>query len=148
MRRKSTGTFYDRLQLNLAPNPFRPEGAPDEALHNFGELRHYYGIPENGPLPDGMALEMIHGYYACVSYTDAQIGRLLDTLDRLGLADNTVVVLWGDHGWQLGDHGLWCKHCNFQTSLRAPLIIKAPGIEGRTQHGGAHRVRGYLSLAL
>jgi iduronate 2-sulfatase len=122
--------LYDRLQLNLAPNPFRPQGAPDEALHNFGELRHYYGIPTTGPLPDGMALEMIHGYYASVSYVDAQIGRLLDALSRLGLEKNTVVLLWGDHGWQLGEHGLWCKHSNFQTSLRAPLIVKAPGVAG------------------
>ncbi|MBW7996446.1 MAG: sulfatase [Candidatus Glassbacteria bacterium] len=122
--------LYDRLQLNLARNPFRPEGAPDAALHNFGELRQYHGIPQTGPLPDGMALELIHGYYASVSYVDAQIGRLMGSLRWLGLERNTVVVLWGDHGWQLGEHGLWCKHCNFQTSLRAPLIVRAPWIPG------------------
>ena len=122
--------LYDPIQLNLAPNPFRPKGAPAAAMHNFGELRKYAWIPEAGPLPDGMALEMIHGYYASVSYVDAQIGRLLAALKELGLDKNTVVILWGDHGWQLGEHGLWCKHCNFQTSLRAPLLVKVPGISG------------------
>jgi arylsulfatase A-like enzyme len=62
-----------------------------------------------------------------VSYTDAQIGKVLRSLEALGLAENTVVVLWGDHGWNLGEHGLWCKHCNFETSLHTPLIIRAPG---------------------
>ena len=64
---------------------------------------------------------------ACVSYTDAQIGRVLDTLEQSGQADNTIVILWGDHGWNLGEHMLWCKHCNFKTSLQTPMIVKAPG---------------------
>ena len=72
-----------------------------------------------------MAHRLVHGYYATTSYTDAQVGRLLDELDRLGLGDNTIILLWGDHGWQLGEHGLWCKHCNFNTSLWAPLIVSA-----------------------
>jgi arylsulfatase A-like enzyme len=72
----------------------------------------------------------VHGYYACVSCTDAQIGRVVAELDRLDLRDNTVVILWGDHGWNLGEHGLWCKHCNFETSLHSPLIVTGPGIAG------------------
>jgi arylsulfatase A-like enzyme len=72
---------------------------------------------------------LIHGYYACVSYTDAQIGKILKELDRLGLAENTIVVLWGDHGFHLGEHGLWVKHCNFDKVIKAPLIVRTPGLE-------------------
>ncbi len=124
--------LYKREKIDLADNPFRPKGAPDAALHKWGELRSYVGIPPKGPLSDELARTLIHGYYACVSYTDAQIGRVLTELDRLGLRKNTIVVLWGDHGWNLGEHGLWCKHCNFETSLHSPLIVTAPGIKGGT----------------
>jgi arylsulfatase A-like enzyme len=65
-----------------------------------------------------------------VSYTDAQIGLVLESLKELGLDDNTIVVLWGDHGWNLGDHQLWCKHCNFESSLHVPLMVKMPGLTG------------------
>jgi arylsulfatase A-like enzyme len=74
-----------------------------------------------------MALDLLHGYYASTSYIDAQIGRLLEELDRLELRDKTVIVLWGDHGWQLGEHGLWCKHTNFEIAARVPMIFSAPG---------------------
>ena len=121
--------YYRRDEIDLADNPFRPDGAPDQAMHNWGELRSYFNVPKQGPLPDEMARELIHGYYAATSYVDAQIGRLLDELARLDLRDNTVIVLWGDHGWQLGEHGLWCKHCNFDTSLCAPLIASGPGLD-------------------
>jgi len=120
--------MYDPKKLPEASNPDRPENAPDAALHNFGELRNYAGIPPEGALSESMAKLMVHGYYACTSYTDAQIGKLLDALEEMNLADNTIVVLWGDHGWNLEEHGLWCKHCNFETSLRTPLLIKAPGL--------------------
>lgn len=122
--------MYKADDIDLADNPFRPKGAPDAALHNWGELRNYYGIPAKGPLPEELARKLVHGYYACVSCTDAQIGRVIAELGRLGLRDNTVIVLWGDHGWNLGEHGLWCKHCNFETSLHSPLIVTAPGIAG------------------
>jgi len=121
--------MYKREKIDLADNPFRPKGAPDAALHNWGELRSYAGIPKKGPLSEDAARTLVHGYYACVSCTDAQIGRVLDELDRLGLSDNTIVVLWGDHGWNLGEHGLWCKHCNFETSLHSPLIVSGPGMK-------------------
>jgi len=119
--------LYDRNDLKLAPNPFPPKDVPEIALHTWGELRAYLDIPATGPLSDAMALDLIHGYYAAASYTDAQIGRVLDELDRLGLREKTVVVLWGDHGWQLGEHGLWCKHTNFEIAARAPLIFSEPG---------------------
>jgi arylsulfatase A-like enzyme len=120
--------LYDPQDIGIAGNPNPPENAPREANHNWGELRQYYSIPETGPLTDSAASKLRHGYYACVSYTDAQIGMLLDELKKTGLDKNTIVVLWGDHGWNLGEHGLWCKHCNFNTSLNAPLIFKVPGV--------------------
>lgn len=120
--------LYDPKEIGIAGNPNPPENAPRQAIHNWGELRQYYSIPETGPLTDSAASKLRHGYYACVSYTDAQIGMLLDELENTGLDKNTIVVLWGDHGWNLGEHGLWCKHCNFNTSLNAPLIFKVPGL--------------------
>lgn len=123
--------LYDPETLPMAPNPFRPEGAPDAAIHNSGELRNYGLIPSTGPVSRDTARLLTHGYYACVSYTDAQIGKLLDALDELGLSENTIVVLWGDHGWNLENHSMWCKHANFETSMRAPLILRAPGFEGQ-----------------
>jgi len=122
--------LYKSDEIDMADNPFAPKDAPAAALHNWGELRSYHGIPPKGRLSDEAARTLVHGYYACVSYTDAQVGRVLDELARLGLADDTIVILWGDHGWNLREHGLWCKHCNFDTSLRAPLMIRAPGIKG------------------
>ena len=120
--------LYDPAIIGIADNPDPPLDVPRQALHNWGELRQYFSIPEKGALKDSAANKLRHGYYACVSYTDAQVGLLLDELERNGLAENTIVVLWGDHGWNLGEHGLWCKHCNFETSLNAPLIFKVPGL--------------------
>ncbi|WP_206028484.1 sulfatase [Thalassoroseus pseudoceratinae] len=122
--------LYDAESIQLPKTYHRPKNAPDQAIHNWGELRQYANIPATGKLSDEMARRLIHGYYACVSYTDAQIGKLLDELERLKLAENTIVVLWGDHGWNLGEHTLWCKHCCFETSMHAPLIVKAPGMTG------------------
>lgn len=118
--------LYDPDEINLPDNPHIPENAPPASMHNFGELRAYYDIPPEGPLPDSLAHKLIHGYYACVSYTDAQIGKILKELEILNLEKNTIVIIWGDHGWNLGEHGLWCKHCNYETSLRAPIILKVP----------------------
>ena len=128
--------LYDRETINMADNPFRPQNAPDAAMHNWGELRNYAGIPPTGPLDENLARTLVHGYYACVSYTDAQIGRILDTLDELDLSQNTIVILWGDHGWNLREHGLWCKHCNFNTSLQAPILLRAPGYQGGIESDG------------
>jgi len=119
--------MYDRKDIDLADNPFLPENAPRQAEFNWGELRAYHGIPKEGPVSDSVARTLIHGYYACVSATDALVGMVLDELERSGLNKNTVVMLWGDHGWNLGEHGFWCKHVNFETSLRSTLMISAPG---------------------
>ena len=125
--------YYKREEVNLADNPFPPDNVPAKALHPWGELRNYRDVPKQGPVSDELARSLIHGYYAATSYTDAQLGRVLEELDRLDLASNTVVMLWGDHGWQLGEHGLWCKHCNFNTSLNAPLIVRHAGMSAGAQ---------------
>ncbi len=127
-RRKSTGTCTDRSAFTLPPLRNAPEGAPRYAPTTWGELRQYSDIPETGPLTDEQARTMIHGYHAAVSYMDAQLGRVLDELDRLGLTSNTIILLWGDHGWHLGDHGWWCKHTNYEQATRIPIIVSAPGV--------------------
>lgn len=120
--------LHDPAAFVLPTRRELPEGAPDFAGHNSGELRRYSGIPETGPLDDDLARHLIHGYYAATSFVDAQIGRVLDALDETGLADRTIVALWSDHGWHLGDHGLWCKHTNFEQATRIPLILAKPGV--------------------
>jgi arylsulfatase A-like enzyme len=125
---------YDPGDIELADNPFPPRNAPDYAATSWGELRRYLGIPPRGPLTEAQAREAIHGYWAATSYVDALVGRLLDELDRLQLRDRTVVILWGDHGWQLGEHGFWCKHTNYEVAARVPLVISAP----RQPHAGSH----------
>jgi len=121
--------LYDAEAIKLPDNYGPPKGAPSASLHNFGELRAYADVPRTGPVSDELALKLIRGYYACVSYTDAQIGRVLAELKRLKLDENTMVLLWGDHGWNLGEHGLWCKHCCYETSMRVPLILRVPGFK-------------------
>ncbi len=121
--------LYDE-KIELPDNYYAPENAPEDAMHPWGELRQYAGIPKTGILPVEQAKTLIHGYRACVSFTDAQIGNVLDELETLGLRENTIIVLWGDHGWSLGEHTLWCKHCCFENALRAPLMVAAPMIEG------------------
>lgn len=119
--------LYERRNLPLARNPSPPVDGPQIALTNLEELRTYSDIPKIGPVSEEKAHELIHGYYAAVSYIDAQIGKLLAELDRLHLRERTIIVLCGDHGWQLGEHGLWGKQTNFEVAARTPLIISAPG---------------------
>ncbi len=122
--------LYPADTIKLPATYHRPKNAPDVAIHNSGELRAYAGVPKTGPVSDDLARNLIRGYHACVSFTDAQIGRVLDELERLGLGSNTIVMLWGDHGWNLAEHTLWCKHSCFETSMRVPLIVRAPGLAG------------------
>jgi iduronate 2-sulfatase len=126
--------LHDPAKFKLAELTKPPKGAPPYAPTSWGELRNYEGMPEKGPLPDETARTLIHGYYAATSYMDAQVGRVLQALDKGGLAKNTIIVFWGDHGWHLGDHGMWCKHTNYEQATRIPLIIVDP----RAKTGGAH----------
>jgi arylsulfatase A-like enzyme len=122
--------YWDLYDPNTIPLPaitHLPENCPDYVGHKNSELHNYPGVPKEDPIPDDFAKTLRHGYYACISYMDAQVGKVLDALEKEGLADNTIIVLWGDHGWQLGDHGLWHNHTNFEIATRAPLLISMPG---------------------
>jgi arylsulfatase A-like enzyme len=125
--------LYDRAKLELADNPFRPKDAPPYAVTDFGELRNYWGVPQSGPVPDDMARELIHGYRAATSFTDANVGLVLAELERLGLRENTIVVLWGDHGWKLGEHAAWCKHSNMENDTNVVMLVSAPGAKANGQ---------------
>ncbi|MBI1337958.1 MAG: sulfatase-like hydrolase/transferase [Phycisphaera sp.] len=141
--------LYDHNTIALADNPEPPKDCPDIALTNSGEIRAYANIPKKGkPAEDDVARMLIHGYLASVSYTDAQVGKLLDALNDNHLADNTIIVLWGDHGWHLGDHGLWCKHTNFESATHAPLIISVPtpGIVPGFKSGKTERLTEFVDI--
>jgi len=136
--------LYKREDMPVAAFQEQPKNYVDVAFHNSGEIRAYTDIPALLSFTDqkdyGLTLpldkqkELIHGYYAAISFMDAQVGKVLDKLDALGLTKNTIIVLWGDHGWHLGDHNLWCKHTNFEQATRTPLIISAPGMAATTSN--------------
>jgi arylsulfatase A-like enzyme len=117
---------YDDKDIKLPQNSIFPKDSPEASMFNWSELRSYYGIPQDGPLPDTIAKNLIHGYYACVSYVDAQIGKVIDALEELGMAQNTIILLCGDNGWFLGEHGFWSKHSNLERGSHVPLIVKVP----------------------
>lgn len=125
--------LYDPNTLPAAENPFAPQGATEFSLTNYEELRGYFGVPKEGDLPEDLARKLVHGYCACVSYMDAQFGKVMDELKRLGLWDTTAVVIWGDHGWKLGEHNSWCKHTNFEIDTRAPLLARSPTMKAQGQ---------------
>ena len=120
--------LYDRARLAPPAPPAAPAGAPALAGHPGTELRGYAGIPKEGPLPPALVAELRHGYLAAVSFLDAQVGRVLAELGRLGLAERTIVVFWSDHGFHLGEHALWGKTSNYELDTRVPLLIAAPGV--------------------
>lgn len=132
--------LYDRSKIPLASNGFLPKGSPavafgDRSMGGFYELRDYMDYadapsPFDRPLTEAQQRELKHGYFASVSFIDAQVGRLLDALKRLQLDERTIVVLWSDHGWKLGEHGGWCKQTVYEIDTRAPLMVRAPGMTG------------------
>ncbi len=122
--------LYDRSALPGPEFPGRP-AAGTAIPYLFRELSAYYGIPGDLRLSHEQVQELVHGYYASVSFIDAQVGLLLDELDRRALRDDTIVVLIGDHGFNLGEQDLWGKHSLYELSLHAPLIVSAPQQTGR-----------------
>ena len=120
--------LYDPEKIELAKNPFAPKNVdPEISMHPSFELTTHYGWPSGkGNVNEEQASVLRHAYFACVSYVDAQIGKVLDEVKRLGLDKNTVVALWSDHGWHLGEHAMWGKQTNFEVAVRSPLILKVP----------------------
>ncbi len=140
--------LYDPAKLKLPANQYAPEDSPAWAVNGNAELRSYTDIPDEGPIDEVLGRRILHGYLASVSYVDAQVGRLLQALDRLRLRGNTTVVLLGDHGYQIGEHGMWSsKHTNFETSCRVPLIVSAPGYRPGRSRSLAELVDVYPTLA-
>lgn len=128
--------LYERDKISLAKNPFLPKHSPVMAIDGVYELRACYDLewvqhPSVSQLPEETARLLKHGYYASVSYLDACFGRIIDGLKDLGLYDNTLVVVWGDHGWKLGEHGAWCKQTNYNIDTRVPLFIRDPRIHSQ-----------------
>jgi len=122
--------LYSPEDFELPPNPNYPANGVAVAETPYNEGRGFYPVPEEGTIPEELQRHMLHGYAACVSYVDAQVGKLLDALEEAGLMDNTVICLWGDHGFHLGDKQVWGKHTNFEEATRSPLIISSPAVAG------------------
>ncbi|MCB0629295.1 MAG: sulfatase [Saprospiraceae bacterium] len=125
--------LYDPQKIPLAPNPNVPEGAPIFSMNSMYELRHYDGFGHIGhPTSEFRMNEdttriLKHGYYASVSYVDALLGDLFQHMKELGIYENTIIIIWGDHGWKLGDHNSWGKMTNYNIDLQVPMIIRYPG---------------------
>lgn len=122
--------LYKEEEISLSPASILPESVNAASLSQSEEFNQYLAGDEkpslSKPVSDAYARKLRHAYFAAVSYVDAQVGKVLDELERLGIAENTIIVLWGDHGWQLGDHQIWGKHTLSEQSLRSAFIIKAP----------------------
>lgn len=122
--------LYDRDSISLSPNPNIPDQINLKSLHGSGEFNQYALGDEKASLEQSIsdlyAKKLRHAYFASISYIDAQIGKITQELEDLGLAENTIIVIWGDHGWHLGDHRVWGKHTLFEKALKSTLIIKSP----------------------
>lgn len=123
--------LYDRASIPVASQRLGPKRGAEVGLHPSFELRVRHGIPKSGPIDAELATTLRHAYLACVSYVDAQIGRMIEALEEEGLRDNTIIIVWGDHGWHLGDMGIWGKATNYEIATRVPLIIWTPDMESR-----------------
>jgi len=146
---------YDEKDIHLAPYRRPPKNIdPKISLHNSGELTpRYAGVELAGPdkpykVTPNEERKLRHAYFAAVSYVDAQIGKVLKELKDLGLDKNTIVVVWGDHGWHLGDLGIWGKHTPYEIALRSPLIVRVPGLHssGKTANGIVETIDIYPTL--
>ncbi|WP_133795697.1 sulfatase [Prosthecobacter fusiformis] len=129
--------LYPEDSIRMPDNSTPGKDVPAPALHDLYELRSYGGIPAKGDLDQPTALKLIRSYRACVSFMDAQLGRVIAELDRLGLRENTIIVLWGDHGYHLGEQGLFTKMTNFELGTRVPLMVSAPGMKAAGERSRA-----------
>ena len=122
--------LYDPDRLPMPSFENLPTGAPAVAGKRGGEITNYKPVPEDrdAVISNELKRKLIHGYYASTSFVDQQIGKVMEMLDHLQLAENTIVVLWGDHGFHLGDLGIWTKHTNYEQANRIPIMISAPGV--------------------
>ena len=131
--------LYDPMKIPLAANPDIPQNAPIHSMNSMYELRHYDGFGHIGhPTSDYRMSEdtariLRHGYYASVSYVDALLGDLIGHLKQLNIYEETIIIVWGDHGWKLGDHNSWGKMTNYNIDLKVPMIIRYPEQENRGQ---------------
>lgn len=129
--------LYDETTLPVSRNPNIPENISLKSLHGSGEFNGYALGDEKASLQasvsDAYAKKLHHAYYASISYIDTQIGRLWQELKTLDMEKNTIIVIWGDHGWHLGDQRVWGKHTLFENALKSALIIKSPYIEHQAQ---------------
>ena len=120
--------MFDPAKLPMPKIKTFPKDAPPVALKKACEISAYKPVPVNGQVDEALTRELIHGYYASTAYVDVQIGRVTAALKKLGLENDTIVVLWGDHGWHLGDLSIWTKHTNYEQANRIPILIVAPGV--------------------
>ncbi|PHS01106.1 MAG: iduronate-2-sulfatase [Blastopirellula sp.] len=140
--------LYDPSEIKLAAQTTPPEGGSAIGLHESFELRTRANIPKYGPIDEELSRKLLHAYYACTSYVDAQIGRMLKALDKHGVRDNTIIIVWGDHGWHLGDYGIWGKATNYEIATRVPMIIWTPDmkVRGKATKGLVELVDMYPTL--
>ena len=130
--------LYERDSIPISSNPYIPKNINKKmSLHQSGEFNNNYHLGDEkpsleNPVSDDYARKLNHAYYAAVSYIDAQVGILIEEVNKLGLAQNTIIVVWGDHGWHLGDQRVWGKHTLFENALRSTLIINVPGTKHAT----------------
>ena len=123
--------LYDREKIPLTKDEHGALNGAEMGLHPSFELRVRHGIPKEGKIDEELAKTLKHAYLACVSYVDAQIGKMLEALDASGERENTIVIVWSDHGWHLGDKGIWGKATNYEIATRIPLIISTPQIKDK-----------------
>ncbi|GAA4238840.1 sulfatase [Postechiella marina] len=143
--------LYNREELKVTAQDSMPKGGAEMGLHPSFELRVRSGIPKKGSIDKDLALTLKHAYLACVSYVDAQIGKMITALEEAGVRENTIIIVWSDHGWHLGDMGIWGKATNYEIATRVPLIIWTPdmpkGNRGKSTDALVELVDMYPTLA-
>ncbi|MEM5499309.1 sulfatase [Paraglaciecola mesophila] len=143
--------LYNPNDITLAKNDTAPLDGAEMGLHASFELRTFYNIPKEGPIGPALARTLKHAYLANISYVDAQIGKMMTALEDQGILDNTIVIVWSDHGWHLGEMGIWGKATDYDIATRVPLIIAAPDmksdVKGRKSNALVELVDIYPTLS-